>query len=398
VAFAPRALPSQAAIAILGGGIMGCALAYWLARRGQRPVLLERNPQPGAGATGRNGGLWVAGPNRAYAAAVEAHGHAAAHELLAATWEGQRLLEEVLAREGIEAGYRVTGFLALAGDDAERAALRATAEALTADGAPAEWLDRAAAERCLGTALGPKLSGALYTRGDGVIHSAAYTLGVAQAAERHGAQLLFETPVHQVRPGPGGRGWSVETPRGRLDAEQVAVTLNAWAPDLFPELARVLTPVRGHIILSAPVAARLRPWGANRGFEYGRQLETGQLLLGGLRHTRPDLDQGYAPAPGANAPPALPELVAALSQHLGVLFPALAGTPLQGHWTGVMDFSPDLNPLAGRWPGREGLWLLVGFSGHGMPYSQILPAALAGHMLGEASPAIPSALAPDRVL
>jgi len=52
----------------------------------------------------------------------------------------------------------------------------------------------------------------------------------------------------------------------------------------------------------------------------------------------------------------------------------------------------------GRWPGREGLWLLVGLSGHGMPFSQVLPCALAAQLAGRSGPAIPAAFDPARFL
>ncbi|MBI3362059.1 MAG: FAD-binding oxidoreductase [Chloroflexi bacterium] len=63
-------LPARAEIAILGAGVMASALAYWLARRGQSPLAVERNPIPSAGATGRSGGLHATGPNHAYATAI----------------------------------------------------------------------------------------------------------------------------------------------------------------------------------------------------------------------------------------------------------------------------------------------------------------------------------------
>jgi gamma-glutamylputrescine oxidase len=395
---APAELPREAGIVVLGGGIMGCSLAYWLARHGLRPVLLERNTRPGAGATGHNGGLHVGGPNRDYADEIAAHGRRGAGEILRATALNRLLLEDVLQREAIDARYRRTGFASLAANEGEAARLQAGAVLQQADGRAAEWLNRQAAEDCMGTRLGEHFLGAMFTPDDGVIHSARYTLGMAEAAQRHGAQLVFGTDITGFQPGPGGRGWRVETRRGSLVAQQAAVTLNAWAPLLLPDLARVLTPVRGHIVVSPPVAASVRPWGANQGYEYGRQLDEGQLLIGGLRNARPDLDVGYAPTAGRNALEVVPELVAALGQHLGRVFPNFAGLAIHRHWAGVMDFSPDLNPLAGAWPGRPGLWLLVGLSGHGMPYSQVLPAGLAAQMAGGNGASIPRAFEPDRLL
>lgn len=390
-------LPPAAEVVVLGAGIMGCATAYWLARAGRRPVVIERNPAPAVGATGRNGGLHVAGSANDYAAEAARYGREAARALFQLTLQNQALMEAVLAREGVEALYSRPGFLVLA-QAAEAQALQTTADWLRADGFPAEWLTRAEAIRRLGAELGPAYVGALWKPGDGQFHSTRYTQGVALAAERLGARFAYHTEARAVAPGPGGRGWQVVTTRGAVLAEQVVVAVNAWAGDLFPELAALLTPVRGHVVLTPPAPVTLTPWSANEDFEYGRQLETGQLLVGGMRRARPDLEQGQAPAPGENAPPPQPEVVAALTDFIPRLFPGLAGLGVAHFWTGVMDFSPDRHPLAGPWPGRPGLWLLVGFSGHGMPYSQVLPKQVADLLVGAAPPALPAPLSPARFL
>jgi gamma-glutamylputrescine oxidase len=393
-----QALPTHAGLVILGAGIMGSALAYYLARAGQPPLVIERNPHPAGGATGRNGGLLVSGPAQSYRAAIDALGREAAREITQLTMLNRHLVAELLATESIDAAYTVTGFVALAADDQEAAELRASAQALQADGFAAEWLDRAAAEACLGTALAPRYVGALFKPDDGVIHSARYAFGTAQAAARRGAHFAYGPRALAVTPRAGGRGWLVHTTEGRVEAEQVVVALNAWADELFPELAGLIVPTRGHVVLTAPVGFKVRPWSANAGYEYGRQLETGQLLVGGMRKSRPDMERGHRPPPGQNAPTALPELVAALSEFVPAHFPAARGVPIVHHWTGVMGFTPDDQPLAGAWPGRDGLWLLAGFSGHGMPFSQALPQALAARLAGQAGPAIPTAFEPGRFL
>jgi len=63
-----------------------------------------------------------------------------------------------------------------------------------------------------------------------------------------------------------------------------------------------------------------------------------------------------------------------------------------------MGFTPDHQPLAWAWPGRPGLWLLAGFSGHGLPFSQALPQARAARLTGQAGPAIPHVFEPGRLL
>jgi len=392
----PSALPDRAEVVILGAGIMGAATAYWLARLGQRALVVERNPAPSAGATGRNAGLHVPGAAEGYAETTDRLGRAAARAITQATESNRQLLEAVLAKEEIQASYAQAGFFALAaaGDEAARA--QRSAALLRADGFAAEWLDRAAAEAAWGTRLGEQFTGALFNPSGAALHSARYTQGVAAAAQRLGAHFCFDTTVTSVS--AAGDGWRVATTTGTVRATQVVVALNAWAGDLFPPLAQLLLPVRGHILVTEPLAGRLRPWSANAGFEYGQQLPDGRLLIGGRRKSRPDRDEGYAPAPGQNAPAVEPAVVAALEAVLPEIIPAAAGVATSQAWAGVMDFSPDHQPLAGAWPGRRGLWLLVGFSGHGMPFSQVLPYGLAAQIAGADGPAVPEAFAPGRLL
>jgi glycine/D-amino acid oxidase-like deaminating enzyme len=388
-------LPAHANVVILGAGILGCSLAYWLARFGLKPLVLERNVTPGMGATGRNGGLHVSGSANDYVAEIERHGREAARALFEATLLNQQVLEEVLVREGIEAHYAIKGFLVLA-QESEAAGLRASAEALRADGFPAVWLDRAATVKQFGAALGEAYMGALWKPNDAVIHSARYTLAMAEAARRYGAMFACGTPVAAAE--PASIGWRIRTSRGNTLTPQLICTLNAWSGDLFPELRHILTPVRGHVIVTAPVDFALTPWAANDDYEYGRQLETGQLLIGGMRRVRADVEMGHAPAPGENAPALQPEVAEALQAFIPQLLPEAANLPVVHQWTGVMDFSPDRHPLVGRWPGRDGLWLMAGFSGHGMPYTQVLPQAIAAQLAGVSGPPIPAAFDPGRYL
>lgn len=390
--------PERVEIAILGAGIMGSSLAYWLTRHGQRPLVIERNGHPAGGATGRNGGLMVAGPSYPYSRAIQRLGQVQARDIMRATLINRELLQDVLRREAIEAAYTRSGFLTIGSDDEEIEQLKSTVRALNADGFEGEWLERIEAEKRLGTALGPHYRGAVFAPGDGQIHSARYAFGVAQAARRGGALFAYSTSAQLVEPGVGGWGWRIRTSQGEVSADHLIITLNAWAGELLPSLQPFISPTRGHVILTAPVSFQLTPWGANSGWDYGRQLEDGRLLIGGQRVSRPDREMGYAPPLGENVPPVEPEVVAALTRLAPKLFPALAGVPIVDHWTGSMGFTPDEQPLVGPWPGQTGLWLIVGFSGHGMPFSQVLPNAVAAQLVGADGPAIPAAFNPARFL
>ncbi len=390
------ALPARTGICVLGAGVMGSTLAYWLARAGQRPLVIDRSPQPAMGSSGRNAGRMIQGGNLQHAPAIEKFGHAQALAIYQATLTNRDLVREVIRREGIEATRFATAKLDLAVTEDEALELKRTAEALSADGISAEWLDLPAARRAFGTDLPDTVLGGLYRPDQDAVHSVAYVRGIAEAATRHGAAFVLGTAAESVV--PTARGWQVTTSAGTVVADQVVVALNAWTPRLLPELGPVISAVRGQLVQTAPVPFRIPQWGLDRGLLYGGQAPDGSLLVGGLRNTVPGRDEDIELPPGGNCPAFLPELADRLAAALPALLPEAAGVPVRRAWSGVMAFTPDRCPLVGAHPGAEGLWVMAAFNGHGMPYSQVVPEQLAQRMTGGAGHGLPSAFDPARFL
>ncbi|WMX45987.1 FAD-binding oxidoreductase [Streptomyces roseicoloratus] len=390
-------LPAHTDVCVLGAGVMGTTLAYWLARAGRWPLVLERNSGPAMGSSGRNAGRLIQGGHAQHAVAVDRHGHAEALGIYQATLRNRDLVREVVAREGLEGTRFSTAKLDLAVEEDEALELKRTAEALRADGVAAEWLDPAGARAVFGTDLPDTVLGGLHRPDQDAVHSVAYVRGMAGAAVRAGAELACGVTVTAVEPAPGG-GWLVTTDRGPVRADQVVVALNAWTPRLLPELASVITPVRGQLVQTAPVSFRIPQWGLDRGLVYGGQTPDGSLLIGGLRKTVPGHDEGVDLPWDANTPAFSPELADRLAEALPALLPETAGVPVVRAWSGVMAFTPDRCPLVGAWPGAEGLWVIAAFNGHGMPYSQVMPEQLAERILGGPGAGIPAAFDPARFL
>src|SRR5687768_15242340 len=89
-------LPARTNVVVIGGGLLGVASAYWLARSGVATVLIEQGDLA-AGATGRNGGFMVAGTAERYPAAIARLGHATARAVWQLTLENRALLRRVLS-------------------------------------------------------------------------------------------------------------------------------------------------------------------------------------------------------------------------------------------------------------------------------------------------------------
>lgn len=373
-------LPATAEQVVIGGGLLGVAAAYWLARAGHRPLLIERG-LPAAGATGRNGGFMVAGTAESYPDAIARHGHAAAKGIWRLTLDNRALLRGVLAEERIACDYREPGHLSLALSEAQRAELGRAIAAMAADGFPAELLDRQGAQELVGTPLAEQIVGGLYAAEDGLLHSARLIDGLAHAAVRHGARLCLGHEVLALA--PEGDGVRIRTARGQVLAGRLLVAANAWLAQLAPQLSGLVRPVRGQVLSyqpSAPVfrlgmGAALTPTG-----EYWQQAPDGTIVLGGCRALAPGRDEGiYDSGP-------TDELQRAIEAVLPRLFPALGGLAVARRWAGLMAFTRDYMPIAAPAPGLAGAWLVGGFCGHGMPFGLRLGQLLAGALAGEVAP------------
>ena len=381
------AIPDGADVVVVGGGLLGIATSYWLACGGAAVVLLERAGLA-AGATGRNGGFMVAGTAESYPAAIARIGHADARAVLQLTIENRALLRHVLADEQIDCDYREVGNLHLALGEQQLAAMAHTVDVGRADGFMANVLDRAAVQKLVSTPLGAEIVGGVFAQGNGTLHSARLVYGLAQAAQRHGARVYTNTEVTGIS--SDGAGVHVETSRGTVQAGAAVVAVNAWTDQLVPQLAGVITPVRGQILAYEPcapvfstgMAAELTPTG-----EYWQQTHDGTIVLGGCRAVAPDGEVGVREIADHAA------VQAALDAVLPHLFPQLDGLRVAQRWAGPMAFTPDHMPIADAAPGMPGVWVVGGFSGHGMPLGLSLGRLLAAAARGER----PAELAPFRL-
>ena len=181
-------------VAVVGGGITGCACALALAEAGLRVRLYEAREIAG-GASGRNGGFALRGGSAPYPVLAESIGS----EQTAALW---RWTEAELAELATLAGdaFRPTGSLRLAADDEEREELRVEYEALRADGFAVEWRDE------LPPPLAGRYPGAIFHPPDGVLQPARFVRRLAMRAAEAGVEIREHTRVGSVEGDGGGDG------------------------------------------------------------------------------------------------------------------------------------------------------------------------------------------------
>jgi glycine/D-amino acid oxidase-like deaminating enzyme len=347
-------------VAVVGGGVIGTAAAYWLARTGAETLLLEAR-LPAWGASGRNAGLVLGAP-----ASLE-------------------LVRGVMADEGIDAGWHEPGHLALASSAAVLERFRAELAARPPGAAPLEVLDLEACRALLGTRISPRFHGGRWMPRAGALHPVRFVQGLATAAARHGATVAAGTAVLSLSPAARGGGWAVRTARRTVRARQVVLACNARGARLLPALAAVLSASRGQMLATRPLPPRFGPaMAVDYGAVYWRQLGDGSVLIGGCREADPGAERSGRAAVN-------PRVQAALERFLPDAFPDLGPLSVGRRWAGIMDATPDGRPLVGAWPGMPGVWIAAGFGGHGIP-----PALGAGQALARAlaEGAAPPELAP----
>ncbi|MGC4108421.1 MAG: FAD-binding oxidoreductase [Thermomicrobiales bacterium] len=374
-------------MAVIGGGMLGCWTAYWLARQGVQVTVLEREAISW-GATGRNGGFLTGGAAMGYAEAIATFGRETAIALWTLTEAGRSLAAQTIADEGIACDVRMTGTLSLARSDEGLATMARNADLLREDGFAAELLDRTAVQDLIATPLGPEIVGAGFSPEGGTLHSGRYLAGIAAAAQRAGARFV-RADVISLTPEPDGT--AIATSAGTMHAGRVVVALNAWTDAIVPAMAGLVVPVRGQILAYEPsatvfttgVGADVTPTG-----EYWQQTPDGVIVIGGCRAIAPNGDVGVREMVPT------PEVTDAIAATLPRLFPDLDGLTVARRWAGLMAFTSDYLPVADAVPGMPGVWAAGGFCGHGMPFGPIL-----GQLLAEAATCgeTPAALRPLRL-
>ncbi len=350
----PRAAQRHAGrvdVAIVGAGVTGCSAALRLADAGLRVRVYDRRAVA-EGASGRNGGFALRGGASRYDVARETYGA----EQAAGLWHWT---ERALDRMSELAGdaLRRTGSLRLAFDEEEREQIRGEYEAMREDGVGAEWLDQLPDE------VPVTFHGAILHEHDGALQPARFVRRLAARAAAAGAEIREHEGVDDV---------------AALDAEHVVVATDGYGHGLVPELADLIWPTRGQVIVSEPIDRVLyeRPHYARQGFDYWQQLPDGRVLLGGFRDVS-IMDEL------TDVEETTPTIQASLERFLGEL---IGEEPRISHrWAGIFGLTQDMLPLVGRVPNHEDVWVAGGYSGHGNVLGFACGELVADAILGDTS-------------
>ena len=331
-------------VAIVGGGIMGLATAFFLRQKGKRAVVLERS-ELAQEASGLNGG------------GVRQQGRFGPELPLAL--DAVKLWERLDSLLGRPTGYRQVGNMFVAETDEQLEALAAESTREAEAGLRTELLD-AAQVRELAPGISPHFLGGKLCPTDGHAMPAQTTLALAEAAREAGAQVLTGVRVNRIGVEQGRVNWAGNA-EVRVEAPVVLNAAGPWAPYVSQMVESYLPifPSRAHVSHTAPIEFLAQPYVLTAGWDLGAcQWADGRMQLGGGQNladaSRFSFDK--RPQPG---------FVETIRRRAPQVFPALENVPLERVWAGTRECTPDMMPIIGSVDGPDGFLVCAGFSGHG---------------------------------
>jgi glycine/D-amino acid oxidase-like deaminating enzyme len=395
----------DADVVVVGAGIVGCATAYFLARRGVRVVVVERGAVPGEQSR-KNWGF------------VRQQGRDPIE--LPLVMEANRLWRGLERELGADIEWVQGGNLALAADEHRLARFEEWLPVAREFGLDTHLLRARDLEAVIPGLAGGWVGG-MHTPADGHADPEKTTDAFARAAVSHGASLHLDCAVQGITTRAGAVG-SVVTEHGEIRTPTVVCAAGAWSARLARSLGLDLPQrwVRGTVARTtpAPAVSPCAVWGPGVAF---RQRRDGSFTIaagGSLDHDitldslrqlrfflpnywknralfrfhvgRPLLASLTATLPGSAArrrplvwdrdlePPPNPGKVRRSLAELQRVLPSLPPLGIERRWAGYIDTSPDLVPILGQVPSLGGFLLATGFSGHGFAMGPI-----AGRLVSE---------------
>lgn len=345
--------PLHADVVIVGGGLMGCAIAYQLAIRGIDCCLLEAK-QLASGASGRNDGQIILETADYYQRMKAVYGEAQAFRLLDFKRRGQNLMHEFLSdfKHHQSLAYHQAGSLTLAINDAEAKVLEEACEEMLKDGFEVSLVNQSFIEEKIQTR---RFQIGKWDSADASVNPAELTRLIAAEARAKGAAILEGVKVERI-----DQNQLVHS-QGKTSFEICILATNAYTPQILPDFEKLIFPIRGQILASRPSKKRIPAIGCitNFGYDYWHWTADGRLILGGRRYTNEHREIGY------DDDFVNPIVSAELDQFAAETYPDFE-LDIAARWSGIMGFSKDGRPLIGPVSGYSNLWCAAGFTGYGL--------------------------------
>ncbi len=343
-------LPTSADIVIIGGGVMGASIAYHLATRGTRNlILLEKESLFGQGSTGRCAG----GVRYQFATDINIRLSLASLPML------EKFKEEV----GQEIDYRKCGYLFILTNEKDIKAFQHNIDVQRKLGVGTEWLSGEEIRKRLPMMKLDDVMAGTFNQEDGLVDPNSVVMGYINAAHKLGVKTSNNAEVTGIRVS-GGKIEGVETNQGFIKTRTVINAAGAWA-GLIGQMAGVhipITPLRRQMFTTSPLKEIPKDFPFVIDFAQSLYFHReGEGLLIGMSNQNEkigfdqNVDDDFE----------LTNLEAAIAR-----MPLVEKASRASHWAGLYEVTPDAHPIYGKTE-VEGFLVCAGFSGHGFMHGPI---------------------------
>jgi len=348
-------LPTSARVVIIGGGIVGCSIAYHLAKRGVDDVVLLERKQLTCGTTWHAAGLVSMLWPTPYLTDLARY----THELYAS-------LEE---ETGQATGYRRIGSLSVARTPERLEELRRTSSMASVFGVESEMIDN---QRLAGFYPGLNtdgILGALYIEKDGQTNAIDTTMALTKGARKYGARVLENVKVEDILV-ENGQAVGVKTSQGSIAAGNVVLAGGLWSRNIAAKIG-VDLPLYAcehfYVVTDDMDGMTKRP--VLRDFDKGIYFkeDTGKILMGWFEHDARGCPMERIPEDFCfdEFPCDLEHIEGYLMQGMETL-PALEQTGIRLFFNGPESFTPDNLHLLGPTPEVDNFFVACGMNSKGL--------------------------------
>ncbi len=343
-------MPEKADIVIIGGGVMGCAIAYNLAKAGLKPVVIEKSDIGGEASGSNGGGVRQSARNL---------------KEMPLAMESIQLYGQLHEELGMDVEYVREGNLRLCTTEEELEAMRQAVANQKKVGLELVMLDRKQVLE-INPHVGDKIIGASFCPTDGHVNPFLVTYGFFLKAKSLGARFFSHEEAREIR-----------LQKGRVTA--VVTDKNVFETDLVLDAAGIAgrkvanmvgldLPLRS-IFSEALITEAYPPLfkqmvGHAKGLFYGRQTAHGSFFWGGFVGTEQFIYREGKPLFHYIGP--------AISQMVIDFFPVLKDLNVIRMWSGLIAQMSDAIPVLGFTQEVPGFVFATGFSGHGFGLAPVI--------------------------
>ncbi|GAC1360296.1 MAG: glycine oxidase ThiO [Ktedonobacteraceae bacterium] len=340
---------------IIGGGVVGCSIAYYVRKAGMEVTVLERGEIGAQASTAAAGLLAPLGPLAGPGPFADL--------LLASFARFPTLATELEEVSGIKPGYEQTGALRVVRNPKRVARLQKRLQAWEPLGLRMYWLSGDEARR-IEPLLSADICAAIYAPEEAQINAARLVQAFALAAQNFGARISTHTPVERILHHMG-RISAVQTAKGEIiSCSHLVIAAGAWTAQVVAGLS-VEVPVRplnGQMLALKDVGLRHIIFG-----DAAYLVPRGDEVLVGA--TKEDI--GFVTQVTAEGQAWLRDVAYRLA-------PALKASTVERQWAGLRPGTPDTRPVLGPVAGWSNLWLASGHNSVG-----IMLSPLTGQMIAD---------------